>query len=36
MAYRGDNWDGNGGGYVRWGLGVTTGMVMREVTLDGV
>ena len=27
---------GNGGGYVGWGLGVTTGMVMGEVTLDGV
>ena len=36
MGFRGDNWDGNEGGYFGWGLGVTTGMVMREVTLDGV
>ena len=36
MGFRGDNWDGNGGGYVGWGLGVTTVMVMGVVTLDGV
>ena len=36
MGFRGDNWDGNEGGYVGWGLGVTTGMVMGVVMLDGV
>ena len=29
MGFRGDNWDGNEGGYFGWGLGVTTGMGFR-------